>query len=89
MEKITSLKLRQPKVFTREQALAEQVWLYFNKLLSFPRIMRMIKGKGHQAVYEAFNEVKHDNKIREKLGLFIWKVKQYEVKWSTPKDKID
>ena len=74
-------KFKKPrKVYTQEQALAEQVWLYFGKKLPFPRIMRIIKLKGQQAIYECFNEVKNSD-AKDRLALFIYKAKEHKIIW--------
>ena len=80
MEQIKNLNIKKSKVFTREQLLAEDVWLFFSKRLPFPRLMKMIKDKGHQAVYESFNDVRKSN-AKDKLALFIFKVKEYKILW--------
>lgn len=62
------------RVFTPEQALAEEIWNYFYKKLPFPRIMRIIKIWGQQKTYEIFNEVRQSD-AQNRLSLFIWKTK--------------
>ena len=76
-------KFKHPKnrVHTPEQALAETIWLSFGKKLPFARIMRMIKLKGHQAIYECFNEVKHSD-AKDRLALFLCKSKNEKVIWN-------
>lgn len=66
------------KNFSKEQALAEDIYLYFGKKLPFGRIMKMIKMKGYQAIYEFFEEIKRSNP-KDRLSLFIYKVKNNKV----------
>ena len=66
------------RIFTREQQLSETIWKYFAKRLAFPRIMKMIKDKGFQGVYEAWNEVKQSGS-KDPLALFIWKVGKQKI----------
>lgn len=65
---------------TKEQLLADDIWNYFYKKLPFPRIMRMIKEKGDQAIYEVWNEVKQSD-CKDPLALFIWKTKKNKTIW--------
>ena len=66
-------KFNKKKSATKEQTLAEEIFLYFGKKLSFGRIMSMIKAKGHQFCFEIFKECKEGNNPQ---ALFIWKYKQ-------------
>jgi len=75
------------KIYTREQELADQVWSYFGKRLPFARIMKMIKDKGYQEVYETWNEVKQSD-AKDHLSLFIWKIKELKIKWDTNSNAI-
>lgn len=70
-----------PKVHTKEQALADEIYFHFAKRLPFARLMGMIKRRGHQFVYEKFNAVKQAD-CKDALSLFIWKV---EKEKSAPK----
>lgn len=65
---------------TKDQALADDVYHYFGKKLPFPRIMRMIKDKGYQAIYEFWTEVRKSD-CDNQLALFIWKVKENKINW--------
>ncbi len=82
MEKISikDLKLKKTRIFTREQELADQIYFYFNKKLKFSMIMKFIKTKGFQAIYEIWNEIKHSNPINRK-SLFLWKVAQNKIQY--------
>ena len=71
-------QVKKNKIFTKNQELADQIYLYFEKRLKFPRIMAIIKQKGYQAIYEIFNEVKHSD-AENKISLFIWKVKKEKI----------
>lgn len=70
------------RVYSSEQGLAERIWLYFGKRLPFPRIVRMIKLKGFQAVYETFSEVEK-SKAKDCLALFVWKIKNIKIVWDS------
>lgn len=74
------------KKSNKELVLADEIYRYFDKKLPFPRIMRMIKEKGWQAIYEVFNELRKTD-ARNKLSLFIWIVKNIKIKWDD-KDKF-
>ena len=79
MEKISKeYKLKKSRIYTREQSLCEEIWLWINKKLPFSRIMRIIKEKGITATYMIYNEIKQSNP-RNRLSLFIWKVKNEKV----------
>jgi len=79
LERSAAVKSR---IFTKEQALAEQVWLYFGKRIQFSRIMKMIKDKGHQFIYEVFNEVKN-SRADDHLALFVHLVGKQTIEWKT------
>jgi len=64
----------------KEQALADQIWTYFEKRLHFARIMKMIKEKGYRATYEVFNDVRQSD-AENHLTLFIWRMKKEKVVW--------
>lgn len=69
------------KPVTKNQSLATEIYLHFDKRLPFPRILGMIRQKGYSGVREAWQEsVKSEAK--DKLALFIWKVAQqkFELK---------
>ena len=70
-------------IFTKEQSLAEEIWIYFGKDkgfqgLNFPRIMSLIKTKGYQFIFETFEEIKKGDG-KNKKALFIWKAKQIKI----------
>lgn len=63
------------KIFSAEQALAEEIWNFFYKKLPFPRIMRIIKTHGRQKVYEIFNNIRQSGP-KNPVALFVWKFKK-------------
>ena len=79
MEKISinlhKYKKVNTKIFTKEQSLAEEIWLHLGKELPFPRIMRIIKVNDYQKVYEVFQELKK-SPPKNPVALFIWKFKK-------------
>lgn len=69
-------KPKKPKIFTRDQLLAEEIFLKFSKRIPFPRLMKMISDKGHQFIYEIFKESQDG---RDPVSLFLWKYKQVKM----------
>lgn len=63
------------KVYTAEQALADEIYSYFNKDIRFPILMRIIKKLGSQKVREIFSEVKQSKEVKNPPALFLWKCK--------------
>jgi len=66
------------KKITREQELADRIYTYFGKKLSFGLIMKKILTKGYQYTYECWNEVKQSNP-KNRLSLFMWKIEQTKI----------
>jgi len=85
MESI-KIKLKKPRVYTKEQELADTIYFYFKKQIKFAAIMSFIKRKGYQAIYEIWNEVKH-SKPKNELALFLWKVKNESIIYKNGKQK--
>jgi hypothetical protein len=75
---IVKIKLKKPRVYTKEQELADQIFFYFKKEIKFATIMRFIKTKGYKAIYEIWNEVRH-SKPKNAVSLFLWKVKNEKI----------
>ncbi|MFH1347000.1 MAG: hypothetical protein ABIH10_01995 [Spirochaetota bacterium] len=84
--KIEKIKLKKPRVYTKEQELADTIFFYFKKEIKFPTIMSFIKRKGYQAIYEIWNDVKH-SKPKNEVALFLWKVKNEKVIYKNGKQK--
>ena len=81
------LKTRRKKpLFTKEHLLAEEIWLFLLKEIPFPALLKIIKQKGHKAIYEIFNEVKKSN-FPNKPALFLSLVKKEKVVWLKKKNK--
>mgnify|MGYP001615474754 CR=1 FL=1 len=82
MEKITKNErfARKPTAYTREQDLAAQIYEHFYKKISFPMLMRTIKTKGHQFVYEIWNDVRQSN-ARDPIKLFMWMIGKTQVRF--------
>lgn len=72
---LTIKKPAKSRIFTKEQSLCEEVWIYFKKELPFSRIMRIIKTAGEQKVYQIFSEVKQSD-CDNPVALFIFKTKK-------------
>ena len=58
--------------------LADEIYQYFNKQMSFPRIMTEMKRKGAQFVYDTFLEIKKSG-AKNHIALFIWKLNQVKI----------
>ncbi len=78
MEIPKKLKLKKPRVYTKEQELADEIFSYFKKEIEFATIMSFIKRKGYQAIYNIWNEVRH-SKPKNAAALFLWKVKNERI----------
>jgi len=63
-----------------KQELAAEIYEFFRKELSFPRIMKIIGDKGVQATRETFTEISKCE-FPHKLPLFIKKVKDMKIIW--------
>lgn len=70
----------QKKIFSKENFLADEIWNFFKQEIAFPRIMKIIKEKGYQAVYQIFNEVRR-SKSKNPPALFLWKIKKEKIIW--------
>lgn len=79
-------KIKKPKVFSREMDLADQIYEYFKKELEFPLLMKLIKTKGYQFIYECFNETRQSN-FPHKLELFLSTVGKTKIRWLNEKKK--
>jgi hypothetical protein len=54
-----------------KSALADEIFTFFNKGISYPLIRKWIKENGEQCLREVFEETKHKG-----IALFIWSVKK-------------
>lgn len=75
---LSTYKIKNKKIYTKEQELADQIHSYFDKKLGFPMIMNFIKTKGYQFVYEVWNEVKQSNP-KNRLSLFMYKIGEEKI----------
>lgn len=73
-------KFEKKKPLSKEQAYATEIYEYFNKQIPFVRLMVYMKKLGPQFVYETFQETIKSNGA-QKVGLFIWKLKQANIIW--------
>ncbi len=83
---IAKIKLKKPRVYTKEQELADTIFFYFGKQIKFAAIMSFIKRKGYQAIYQIWNEVRQ-SKPKNETALFLWKVKNERVIYKNDKQK--
>lgn len=86
MERIQlkDFRLKKTRIFTKEQALADEIYSYFNKKLRFGMIMKFIKTKGYQFSYEMWNEIKQSNPINRE-SLFMWKIGNTKIQYMADK----
>jgi len=72
-------KFEKPKVNKRiknsKDALATEIYDYFQKKISFPLIRKWIIENGEQCMYEIFNTTKDKG-----IGLFIWTINRDRTK---------
>jgi hypothetical protein len=72
-------KFEKPKVNKRiknsKDALANEIYDYFQKKISFPLIRKWILENGEQAIFEIFKETKDKG-----IGLFIWTINRDRTK---------
>jgi hypothetical protein len=68
------------KPYNQAQAVAAEIYEYFHKKLSYPRIIGIVSRKGPQAVRECFQEIQKGD-AKNKLALFIWKTNRMTVRW--------
>lgn len=61
---------KKSRVFTRDQALAEEVYLFLSKSLAFSRIMSLIKRKGYEFIFRCYNEVRKSESVKNPPALF-------------------
>ncbi|MBI2591586.1 MAG: hypothetical protein HYW34_02830 [Candidatus Brennerbacteria bacterium] len=80
-EDLKKRELEYNKIHSKEQALADEIWKFFNKELAFGRIMKLIQEKGYQATYTIYNEIKK-SKPKKAVALFLWKVKNEKIIWN-------
>ena len=75
------LKLKKPKIFSKEMDLADQIYECFEKKLDFPLIMKLIKTKGYQFIYECFSESRQSD-FPHKMELFLSLVGKTKIEWA-------
>lgn len=76
--KLGKIELKKPRVYTKEQELADTIFFHFKKQIKFAAIMSFIKTKGYRAIYEIWNEVRQ-SKPKNEVALFLWRVKNERV----------
>ena len=82
MEKITFTKsLTIGRTLTKNQSLANEIYTHFQKKIPYKQIIGLIKYKGAEGVYWAFNETRQAQKVENPAALFIWKLKVQKVSW--------
>jgi len=84
--KLGKIELKKPRVYTKEQELADTIFFYFKKQIKFAAIMSFIKTKGYRAIYEIWNEVRQ-SKPKNEASLFLWRVKNERVIYKNGKQK--
>ena len=76
-----NIKSKKTGASTKNHDLINQVYLYFDKKIPYKQLLGLIKYKGYQGVYEAFNSVKHSDFINPP-ALFLSKLKMQKVQWT-------
>ena len=76
---LTGFKIKKSFAYTKEQALAGEIFEYFGRKLNFGRIMRIIKIVGNERVYGIWNGIKQSN-CDDPLKLFVWATKKENIK---------
>lgn len=66
-------KKTKTKIFTRDQALAEEIWNWAGKRIPFGQLMSVITRKGNQKVSEIWSGVKQD-KVDDPISIFLWRL---------------
>ncbi len=84
--KLNKIELKKPRVYTKEQDLADTIFFYFKKQIKFAAIMNFIKTKGYQAIYQIWNEVRQ-SKPKNEVALFLWKVQKERIIYKDGKQK--
>ena len=69
-------KKENKRIKNSADALADEIYNFFNKKLSYPLIRKYIKENGEQAIYEIFKETKDKG-----IGLFIYVVNKDRTKF--------
>lgn len=62
------------RIFTPDQGLADQIHSWSGKKLNFAMVMKFIKIKGWQRIYEIYNAVRQSD-CDDPVALFMWKYK--------------
>jgi hypothetical protein len=63
------------RIKNSKDALANEIYDYFQKKISFPLIRKWILENGEQCMYEIFNTTKDKG-----IGLFIWTINRDRTK---------
>jgi hypothetical protein len=63
------------RIKNSKDALANEIYDYFQKKISFPLIRKWIIENGEQAIFEIFKETKDKG-----VGLFIWTINRDRTK---------
>lgn len=72
--------IKKERTLTKEQSLAEEIWLHFSKKPKFGMLMGIIKKQGDRAVREIYHEtIKSDHPDHWKL--FLWKIGKNKIVW--------
>lgn len=67
----------------KNKELAKEIWEAFGKRLSFPVIMKLIKTKGYNFVWETFTKLKKEGNLS--VPLFVWTCGKEKIRWIEPK----
>jgi len=64
------------RIKNSKDALVDEIFNYFSKQISFPRIRDWVNKNGEQCIREVFEETK-----KKGIGLFIWSVGKNSTKF--------
>lgn len=67
-------KLKKGRIFTPEQDLADQIYSWSGKKLNFAMVMKFIKTRGRQRIYDIYNSIRQAD-CDDPVALFMWRYK--------------
>ena len=79
MDKLLFNKAFKFGYISEERNLADEIFEYFDRKLSYGVIRKFINEKGKIFVRETFDKVRKESK--NPLGLFIWIIGKQEIVW--------
>lgn len=65
---------KKSRVHNPDQDLADQIYSWSGKKLNFAMLMKFIKLKGRQRIYDIYNDVRQSD-CDDPVALFMWRYK--------------